>query len=79
MSVKPIDLLPDVCLGGEKYGLLVETVGVGVYGWQRGRHVERERHAGRFGAAAKRYGLSTDKIPLDTSKFRVAGPQLSLF
>jgi len=46
---------------------------------QRGVGPYADLIAHRFAAATKRYGLGTDMIPLDTSRFRVAGPQLSLF
>lgn len=46
---------------------------------QRGTGPYAELIAHRFAAATKRYGLSTEKAPLDTSRFHVAGPQLSLF
>ncbi len=46
---------------------------------QRGTGPYADLIAHRFAAATKRYGLGTDKVPLDTTQFRVAGPQLSLF
>ena len=46
---------------------------------QRGTGAFADLIARRFAAAVKRYGPATEKTPLDTSRFRVPGPQLSLF
>lgn len=46
---------------------------------QRGEGAYADLIARRFAAAVKRYGLSTERSDLDTSRFHVPGPQLSLF